>query len=65
VLDVFFAIAIVGLVVVFGRQRLDTFEASADLALLDGDDDDLPCPWCNSPTHERDHRCPNCYRRFG
>jgi hypothetical protein len=27
--------------------------------------DDLPCPWCYSPTAETDRRCRGCGRLFG
>lgn len=27
--------------------------------------DDLPCPWCYSPTDENDSRCTGCGRSFG
>jgi hypothetical protein len=27
--------------------------------------DDLPCPWCHTPTAADDDRCPGCNRRFG
>ncbi len=27
--------------------------------------DDLPCPWCYSPTDEADRRCGGCGRQFG
>lgn len=27
--------------------------------------DDLPCPWCYTPTHETDKSCGGCGRSFG
>lgn len=27
--------------------------------------DDLPCPWCYSPTDENDSSCTGCGRSFG
>lgn len=43
----------------FGGSRLEDSSAALDL------DDDLPCPWCFSPTSEHDTSCPSCGRRFG
>ena len=31
----------------------------------EGVNDDLPCPWCHSPTSVVDAACPGCRRRFG
>lgn len=28
-------------------------------------EEDLPCPWCHSPTHVTDKRCPACGHKFG
>lgn len=33
--------------------------------ISDDHGDDLPCPWCYSPTDESDHRCRSCGRVFG
>ncbi len=33
--------------------------------LRDERGDDLPCPWCYSPTAETDIRCRGCGRAFG
>ena len=35
-----------------------------ELAETNGDED-LPCPWCYSPTASSDERCPSCGRKFG
>ena len=41
-------------------RRLDPIGTSAGMF-----GDDLPCPWCNAATSERDNRCPSCHQRFG
>lgn len=33
--------------------------------LTDRRGEDLPCPWCYSPTDETDTRCRGCGRKFG
>ena len=33
--------------------------------LRDGAGEDLPCPWCYSPTSETDSNCSGCGRSFG
>jgi hypothetical protein len=35
------------------------------VSVRDERDDDLPCPWCYSPTEESDSRCSNCGQSFG
>jgi hypothetical protein len=30
----------------------------------EGDDLDLPCPWCHAQTSEDDDACPGCGRAF-
>ncbi len=47
-----------------GNQR---FKGGRRLVVSVGADrgDDLPCPWCYSPTDEADSRCGGCGREFG
>lgn len=47
-----------------GNERL---RVARRLAVSTRDErvDDLPCPWCYSPTHESDRRCGGCGRAFG
>jgi len=35
------------------------------VSVRDERSDDLPCPWCYSPTDENDSRCTSCGRTFG
>jgi hypothetical protein len=47
-----------------GGQR---FRMDPSLVVIPRDErgDDLPCPWCYSPTDEHDARCNGCGREFG
>lgn len=47
-----------------GNERLGARRRSATVD-LDGTGEDLPCPWCYSPTTENDRRCGGCGRAFG
>jgi hypothetical protein len=43
----------------FGLSRVREPAQTLDL------NQDLPCPWCLSPTGEHDRSCPSCGRTFG
>ncbi|MGH9196489.1 MAG: hypothetical protein ACRD1T_12195 [Acidimicrobiia bacterium] len=58
------ATATSGLIVLARGQRLAGVVGQVDIARKDGDED-LPCPWCYSPTASSDERCPSCGRKFG
>lgn len=47
-----------------GRRRYDAYPNFV-VSLHDQKDQDLPCPWCYSPTDEFDTRCSGCGRKFG
>ena len=38
---------------------------SRDVVTVTGDESDLPCPWCLTPTREDDRVCPGCGQTFG
>lgn len=48
-----------------GVRGSERFRTDPRLIVTDQRGDDLPCPWCYSPTHEHDHRCSGCGRQFG
>jgi hypothetical protein len=50
-----------------GIRGNEKFRANPSQVLLSRDErgDDLPCPWCYSPTGEADIRCTGCGRSFG
>lgn len=55
-------------VLALGAKGNLRFKDSRRLVVSDGTDrggDDLPCPWCYSPTDESDSRCSGCGRDFG
>ena len=57
---------VAGGVVAAARLGHPTRAGHGDAALNRGFfSDDLPCPWCNAATSERDTRCPSCHQRFG
>jgi hypothetical protein len=61
-LEISFIVAVVAgaaLVIDRFRQTLD------DERSFDEDVVDLPCPWCQAPTHEEDTACPSCAHPFG
>lgn len=50
-----------------GFRSNETFRVDPSLVvtLRDERGDDLPCPWCYSPTSEGDRGCRSCGRSFG
>lgn len=50
-----------------GVRGNERFKIDPRLVVSVGDErsDDLPCPWCYSPTDEHDRRCTGCGRSFG
>lgn len=58
------ATAASGLIVMARGQRRVAGIGGTEWVTTEGDDD-LPCPWCYSPTASSDSRCPSCDRRFG
>jgi hypothetical protein len=50
-----------------GIRGNERFKVDPGLVVAPRDerDDDLPCPWCYSPTEEGDKRCKGCGRLFG
>jgi ribosomal protein L37AE/L43A len=50
-----------------GVRGNERFQSARRLVVSVRDErgDDLPCPWCYAPTHERDSRCNGCGRTFG
>jgi hypothetical protein len=47
-----------------GNERFDV-DPRLVVSLRDERSEDLPCPWCYSPTEENDSRCRGCGRSFG
>lgn len=49
-----------------GVRSHERFAADPRFKVVSRDEtkDDLPCPWCYSPTDEGDARCPGCGRSF-
>jgi hypothetical protein len=58
------ATATSGLIVLARGQRRVTGVGGSEWVGAQGEED-LPCPWCYSPTVSSDSRCPSCHRRFG
>jgi hypothetical protein len=50
-----------------GLRGNERFKVDPSLVVAPRDErgDDLPCPWCYSPTDEADSRCRSCGRLFG
>ena len=50
-----------------GIRGHEKFKVDPSLVVTPRDErgDDLPCPWCYSPTAEADNRCNGCGRLFG
>lgn len=59
------ATATSGLLVLARGQRQVVDDVDYIRVTINDGDDDLPCPWCYSPTAVEDDRCPTCSRRFG
>lgn len=51
------------LILARGQRQFDNVDQT--LIGIDDEVEDLPCPWCFSPTSASDERCPHCRRRFG
>ena len=47
-----------------GNERFKIDERFV-VSIRDERGDDLPCPWCYSPTEADDSRCSGCGRTFG
>ena len=47
-----------------GNEKFDV-DPRLVVSLRDERPEDLPCPWCYSPTDENDSRCRGCGRSFG
>lgn len=47
-----------------GNEKFDV-DPRLVVSLRDERAEDLPCPWCYSPTDENDSRCRGCGRSFG
>jgi hypothetical protein len=47
-----------------GNEKFDV-DSRLVVSLRDERSEDLPCPWCYSPTEESDSRCRGCGRSFG
>jgi hypothetical protein len=47
-----------------GNEKFDV-DPRLVVSLRDERSEDLPCPWCYSPTEEHDSRCRGCGRSFG
>jgi hypothetical protein len=47
-----------------GNEKFDV-DPRLVVSLRDERSEDLPCPWCYSPTDENDSRCRGCGRSFG
>jgi hypothetical protein len=47
-----------------GNEKFDV-DPRLVVSFRDERSEDLPCPWCYSPTDENDSRCRGCGRSFG
>lgn len=47
-----------------GNEKFES-DSSRVVRVTEERGDDLPCPWCYSPTDEHDRRCDGCGRSFG
>jgi hypothetical protein len=57
---------VAGGVVIVSRRHPHLVARSSNLSAARNDaGNDLPCPWCMTPTTESDVRCPGCHQRFG